>query len=508
MSLKSITHLPQAWADEFGKEGAACRREAAEYACDHWIDLSGLRVLNSALLATEAALTHSGAEDACISIEFDKIETITPEAAAALVEAFGSESLSLPALTGLTPDVARRLAQHKGELHLDGLSEGSDDALRELLAHPNLWIPDDINQRLDNICDSFSDEDADSQTRSQEARTSGGERSAQLHQSGIAGEHAEHVTPNEDVRDVDAYEDGEEQERDIAEVREEAVMDDLAPEPRRPSVVMDALLRPLAQLVGLEEVKSTIKSVIAMAHIGQRRRREGLSVAPVSYHMAFFGPPGTGKTTVARLVAEILREAGVLSRGHLVETDGQGLVAKYLGQTGHRVREIVERSLGGVLFIDEAYSLSPRDGSAGAYASEAIATLVPLLETHREDLVVIVAGYEEEMNELFASNPGLRSRFPHHMVFPAMDIEQLQAVYEHLAAEYGYLMSTRFKSAVRYALERERRIRGRRFSNARAVRTLFEATLARQAERLANFPGPSVIELQTLLLEDLPDQVA
>ena len=431
------------------------------------------------------------------------LRKLTPQQAATIAGHEGE--LHLPDLRRLTRRAARRLAKHKGPLHLDGLVRVSDDALRELVVHPNLWIPDDINERLDLVCESHSDDVGDTEDPREDDCADDGERGGNAHQSKPSISHKEDLRLLEDAKDMDSPEHSYAQASEGGVERSGNVKEELPRRPRRGSGAMDALLRPLAQLVGLDDVKATIKSVVAMAHIGQRRRREGLSVAPVSYHMAFFGPPGTGKTTVARLVAEILREAGVLSRGHLVETDGQGLVAKYLGQTGHRVREIVERSLGGVLFIDEAYSLSPRDGSAGAYASEAIATLVPLLETHREDLVVIVAGYEEEMNELFASNPGLRSRFPHHMVFPAMDIEQLQAVYEHLAAEHGYLMSTRFKSAVRYAIDRERRVRGRRFSNARAVRTLFEATLARQAERLATFCGPSVIELQTLLLEDLLD---
>lgn len=265
----------------------------------------------------------------------------------------------------------------------------------------------------------------------------------------------------------------------------------------KPASAVDTLLRPLEQLVGLDRVKQTLRSVVSLARITQSRRREGLSVAPASYPMAFIGPPGTGKTTVTRLVANIFWDAAVLSRGHLVETDGQGLVAKYLGQTGHRVREFVERSLSGVLFIDEAYSLFAREGNAGFCAAEAIATLVPLLENHREDLVVILPGYEEEMNELFTSNPGLRSRIAHHLVFPHMEIDQLQVVYERLAAEHGYLMSTQFKAAVRHSIERERRVRGNRFSNARSVRTLFEGLLGRQADRLVAIQKPSVVDLQT-----------
>jgi len=461
-----------------------------------------IRIENSAEFDYKLALAvrqHEG------PVWIHGLNEISPDHAGVIAGHCGA--LHLPDLVSLSTEAAINLARHLGELHLDNLDFISDEGLRAFIPHPDLWIPEDVNDRINALAattDNRSSADAELDSDSNDERPGSDQP---LHPEDAA---SEDYSIEPDPSDEDEYDElCEDDTDDVAAIDIVATsQDDGIARKRDTAGRFDVLLQPLEQLLGLDDVKATIRGVVAMAHVARQRRREGLSVAPVSYHMAFFGPPGTGKTTVARLVADILRNAGVLARGHLVETDGQGLVAKYLGQTGHRVKEIVERSLGGVLFIDEAYSLCPREGTAGAYASEAIATLVPLLETHREDLVVILAGYEEEMNDLFMANPGLRSRIAHHMVFPQMDTDQLEAVYEQLAAQHGYLISTRFKGAVRHAIEREQRIRGRRFANDRAVRTLFETTLRRQAERLAGVPKPSVAQLQSLLLEDLPDQVA
>jgi len=417
--------------------------------------------------------------------------------------------LHLPDLSSLTDAAAEVLTRHSGSLHFDSLEHVSDDALRALIPHPSLWIPEDINERINRLCKTESELFGDQETEEGESEEENGSDEDEEEESPDLSRASDEWCDesNEDAYDDDEEDTDAEQQQDCINVIAEHDISRTVGGRARQQSMMDELLGPLDRLVGLDDIKRTIRSVVALARVSQQRRRAGLSVAAASYHMAFLGPPGTGKTTVARIAASILRDAGVLSQGHLVETDGQGMVAKYLGQTGHRVREIVERSLGGVLFIDEAYSLMPQEGSAGAFASEAISTLVPLLETHREELVVILAGYEEEMNELFKANPGLHSRFAHHLVFPPMGMDQLQAVYERLAAEHGYLMSTRFKDGVRYAIDRVRRIRGQRFANARAVRTLFEATLRKQAERLAALPAPSVTDLQALLLEDLPERV-
>jgi stage V sporulation protein K len=417
--------------------------------------------------------------------------------------------LHLPDLSSLTVAAAQLLARHSGALHLDSLEHVSDEGLLALIPHPNLWIPEDINERINRLCKTEKELLEDREDEEAESDEADGPDDDEEKESGDLSRASDEWY---DESNEEAYYDGgagidAEGEGNGIRVSNENDFTRGSGGMAHKQSAMDELLGPLDRLVGIEDIKRTIRSVVALARVAQQRRRAGLSVAAASYHMAFFGPPGTGKTTVARITASILRDAGVLSQGHLVETDGQGMVAKYLGQTGHRVREIVDRSLGGVLFIDEAYSLMPREGGAGAFASEAISTLVPLLETHREDLVVILAGYEEEMNELFTANPGLRSRFAHHLVFPPMGMDQLQAVYDRLAAEHGYVTSTRFKEGVRYAIDRERRIRGQRFANARAVRTLFEATLRMQAERLAGLSAPSVTDLQALLLEDLPERL-
>lgn len=269
-----------------------------------------------------------------------------------------------------------------------------------------------------------------------------------------------------------------------------------ADEPPRP---LEELLAELDGLVGLAAVKAEVRLVADLVQVQNLRRRRGLPVAEGSRHLVFTGNPGTGKTTVARLLAGIYRTLGVVPRGHLVETDRSQLVAGYVGQTAIRVREVVEKALGGVLLVDEAYALAR--GDQRDFGQEAIDTLVKLMEDHRDEVVVIVAGYPEEMADFIDSNPGLRSRFPRTILFPDYSDDELVSIFASMAARSAY-------SCTPEAVEHLRRWfaaqpRGRGFGNARLARNLFEATVARQASRLVAMEEPTDEELMRLTAEDV-----
>ena len=212
----------------------------------------------------------------------------------------------------------------------------------------------------------------------------------------------------------------------------------------------------------------------------------------------FVGNPGTGKTTVARLVGQIYRALGILEKGTLVETDRSGLVAGFLGQTAIKTQEMIQKALGGLLFIDEAYALA-----ADQYGDEAIATLVKGMEDHRDDLVVIVAGYPDEMAYFIANNPGLESRFATTINFPDYTEDELVKIFESFCAGADFTPTPECITKLRSLIQSEPRDQG--FGNARLVRNLFEAAMARQAWRLRDVESPSVDELKHLGAEDLPD---
>jgi hypothetical protein len=248
-----------------------------------------------------------------------------------------------------------------------------------------------------------------------------------------------------------------------------------------------------------------VQLVADLLTVQRLREQRGLPVAATSRHLVFTGNPGTGKTTVARMVGELYASLGVVSRGHLVETDRAGLVAGYVGQTAQRVTEVVERALDGVLLIDEAYALT-RSGTGasaggGDFGQEAVDTLVKLMEDHRERLVVIVAGYPEEMVGFIASNPGLASRFPRTIHFPDYADAELLAIADHLGAGSGYRFDEGGREALRAHLAALPRERG--FGNGRAVRNLFEAALATHAQRVVRIAEPSDDVLSTLTGSDV-----
>lgn len=265
---------------------------------------------------------------------------------------------------------------------------------------------------------------------------------------------------------------------------------------------LQALLDELKGLVGLREVKTEIQSLINLIKVKKMRESYHMPTMDVSYHMVFTGNPGTGKTTVARLVAQIYKELGILSQGHLVEVDRAGLVAGYVGQTAIKVKEVVEKSLGGVLFIDEAYALSNKN-DANDFGSEAIDTLVKMMEDHRDDLVIIVAGYKEEMDEFLKTNTGLISRFNKFINFEDYTNEELMQILSLFAEKAGLEIAEDALTDVRCSLEQMDEEKKFLFGNGRGMRNTFESILGKQADRVVQLELPTEEDLKRIILEDV-----
>jgi len=268
-----------------------------------------------------------------------------------------------------------------------------------------------------------------------------------------------------------------------------------------PARDLDDLLEELDALIGLAEVKREVRLVANLLQVQRLRRERGLPVVTSSRHLVFTGNPGTGKTTVARLLAQIYRTLGVVSRGHLVESDRSRLVAGYVGQTATKVTEAFDQADQGVLLIDEAYALVR--GSDTDFGREAIDTIVKLVEDRRDRLVVIVAGYPDEMQSFLAANPGLPSRFPRTIEFPDYRDDELIAIFESQCRAGGYRCDADASAALRAAIEATPR--GKGFGNGRLVRNLFERAIERQASRLVDDTDPTDLELTMLTGVDLVD---
>ncbi|MEA3018591.1 MAG: hypothetical protein QOI47_115 [Actinomycetota bacterium] len=269
--------------------------------------------------------------------------------------------------------------------------------------------------------------------------------------------------------------------------------------PVAPPRPIEELFAELDALVGLAPVKAEVKLVANLLAVQKLRRDRKLPVAETSRHLVFTGNPGTGKTTVARLLAQIYRTLGVVSKGHLVETDRAGLVAGFVGQTALKVDAVVVSALGGVLLVDEAYSLAR--GNENDFGQEAIDALVKRMEDHRDDLVVIVAGYPAEMSMFIESNPGLRSRFPKSIHFPDYTSDELVAIFRSMCSANHYTADDAALAEVRGRLDAMER--GKGFGNGRAVRNLFEATLGEQANRVVAIKDITDEQLCTLTADDV-----
>ena len=221
-------------------------------------------------------------------------------------------------------------------------------------------------------------------------------------------------------------------------------------------------------------------------------------------NLVFYGPSGTGKTTVARIMARVYHTLGILSKGQLVEVDRSGLVAGYVGQTALKTTQVIEKALGGVLFIDEAYALSGKGGQD--FGQEAIDTILKAMEDHRDDLVVIVAGYEDLMEDFIHSNPGLESRFNKYFYFEDYNGAQLLAIFQSMCAKNGYTLddkATEYAESYFKTLYEER---DENFGNARDVRNVFERAVARQSDRVAALEKPGKEELMALTVADLQEE--
>jgi len=268
-----------------------------------------------------------------------------------------------------------------------------------------------------------------------------------------------------------------------------------------PKESVEDVLAELDSLVGLEGVKAEVKRIVNLAKVNEARRAQGLKVPPMTYHMVFTGNPGTGKTTVARIVARAFRALGIAKGGQLVETDRSGLVGRYAGETAVKTNAKVDEAIGGILFVDEAYQLASSDSDD--YGKEAIATLLKRMEDDRDKLIVIAAGYTDEMRDFLDANSGLRSRFSKTIEFSDYTAKELAAIFRSIAKKNEFVLAADLEEGLDAAMVKLTAKRDRTFGNARFVRQLFEDATGRQANRLAESGNLDADALKTLALADL-----
>ena len=259
----------------------------------------------------------------------------------------------------------------------------------------------------------------------------------------------------------------------------------------------------LDDLIGLGSVKQEVRSLANFVELQKQREAQGLKTAKVSYHLVFYGSPGTGKTTVARIVGRIYKDLGVLKKGHTVETDRGGLVAKYMGQTALKTDTVIQQALDGVLFIDEAYSLVPEGGGGQDYGQEAISTLLKRMEDYRDRLVVIIAGYKDEMQRFIDSNPGLQSRFNRYIDFPDYSGGELADIFKMYMKKNQYTLAPDAEEYLKEQFDYAVAHKDRNFGNARFARNVFEKSIQQQANRLEGQKNLSKSQLTELTVEDL-----
>lgn len=264
---------------------------------------------------------------------------------------------------------------------------------------------------------------------------------------------------------------------------------------------LSVILTELNSLVGMERIKDLVTEINAYITIQRERKRNSLASEPQVLHMIFKGNPGTGKTTVARILGRAFSKMGLLSKGHLVEVERADLVGEYIGHTAQKTRDTIKKALGGILFIDEAYSLAR--GGEKDFGKEAIDTLVKAMEDKKDDLILILAGYKDEMESFLRSNPGLRSRFPIHMEFPDYKIEELVEIGEAMLEKREYKFTIGAKSRVREILYEQVKQGDLAMGNARFIRNLVEKAIRKQAVRLARERVITRESLMTIERQDI-----
>lgn len=264
---------------------------------------------------------------------------------------------------------------------------------------------------------------------------------------------------------------------------------------------LQRVIMELENLVGLNEIKELVLEIFALLFVNQKRMDAGLKTEPQVLHMIFKGNPGTGKTTVARIIGSIFKEMGVLSKGHLIEVERADLVGEYIGHTAQKTRDLIKKAIGGILFIDEAYSLSR--GGDKDFGREAIDTLVKGMEDYRKNFILILAGYEHEMERFLRSNPGLPSRFPIQIQFPDYSLDDLLEIAEIMCDTRQYKLAPACVTKLKQMIQKEMNHPYHAFSNGRFVRNILEKAIRNQALRIIKQPGSTKEELMTLRAEDL-----